>query len=89
MSEARDVRLKRLRLRAWRRGTRELDLVLGGFADGRLADLDGADLDAFEALLSSDDQDLQDWMLGLRPAPDPVRPALEAVLDFAGKPGTV
>ena len=39
MEEDRDVRLRRLRLRSWRRGIREMDLILGGYADGALAGL--------------------------------------------------
>jgi antitoxin CptB len=89
MGEAREFRLKRLRLRAWRRGTRELDLVLGGYADARIGSLDAEGLAAFEALLSADDQDLQDWVLGQRPAPEALRPALEAVLAHAAGPGAV
>ena len=45
MSEPHAVRLRRLRLRAWRRGIREMDLLMGGYADARLADLDAAGLD--------------------------------------------
>jgi antitoxin CptB len=58
------VRLKRLRLRSWRRGTREMDLLLGEFADAALAGLDPRALDAFERLLSEDDQELYQWIAG-------------------------
>ncbi|NIP76442.1 MAG: succinate dehydrogenase assembly factor 2, partial [Xanthomonadales bacterium] len=40
MTGDRETRLRRLRIRSWRRGTREMDLILGPFADARLADLD-------------------------------------------------
>lgn len=60
--EGGDVRLKRLRMRSWRRGTKEMDLVLGPFADSELAGLDAGTLDAYEALLSENDQDLYLWI---------------------------
>ena len=64
-----DDRRKRLKFRVWRRGFREIDLILGGFADRYLTDLDDADLDAFEALLNVADNDAYDWITGAAPAP--------------------
>lgn len=65
-----DVRLKMLSYRAWRRGIRETDLILGPFADAHLHDLTPAQLDLFEALLDEADQDIYDWYKG---APAPAR----------------
>jgi len=62
-----DTRLKRLRYQSWHRGTRETDLLLGGFADAHLAQLTPAQLDLFEALLSVPDVDLYDWLTGRAP----------------------
>lgn len=62
--ESPEVRLRRLRMRSWRRGTREMDLVLGGFADGALAGLGPDALDAYEALLSENDHDIYQWIAG-------------------------
>jgi antitoxin CptB len=59
-----DARLKMLSYRAWRRGIRETDLILGPFADAHLARLTPAELDAFEALLDRPDQDLYAWFKG-------------------------
>lgn len=59
--EVHAARLARLRMRCWRRGTREMDLILGPFADAALGELDAAGLDALEALLSENDQDLYLW----------------------------
>ncbi|HTV89081.1 MAG TPA: succinate dehydrogenase assembly factor 2 [Stellaceae bacterium] len=56
------IRRKRLLLRAWRRGTREADLILGSFAELHLAGFDRARLDAFEALLEVPDAELFDWI---------------------------
>jgi antitoxin CptB len=64
-----DDRRKRLRFRAWRRGFREIDLIMGGFADRRLADLDEAGLVAFEQLLEAPDQEVYLWITEQAPAP--------------------
>jgi antitoxin CptB len=64
-----DDRRKKLRFRAWRRGFREIDLILGGFADRRLAELDETGLDAFERLLDAPDQEVYEWVTEQAPAP--------------------
>lgn len=64
-----EARRKRARLRAWRRGFREMDLILGSFADGNIANLDEADLLQFEALLEVADPDLYAWITGTAPVP--------------------
>jgi antitoxin CptB len=69
MHELPDDRRKKLRFRAWRRGFREIDLILGGFADRKLAMLDAAGLDAFEALLDANDQDVYAWITEAEAAP--------------------
>lgn len=74
------LRLKRLRFRAWHRGTRELDFVMGGFADRHLAELDGAGLDGFEALLEVADTDLYAWIAELAPVPAPFDTPLLALI---------
>ncbi|WP_074221540.1 succinate dehydrogenase assembly factor 2 [Rhodovulum sp. ES.010] len=69
MAGAEATRLKRLHIRAWRRGTKEMDLILGGYADARLRGLDPAALDTFEALLAENDHDLYQWVTGQAAAP--------------------
>ncbi len=69
MTETPENRLRRLRLRAWRRGTKEMDLILGPWADARLEGLGPDALDRFEALLEENDQDLYAWVTGQGPAP--------------------
>ena len=64
-----DARLKKLRFRAWRRGFREADLILGPFADKHVPSMDPAELDAFETLLDQPDQDLYAWIVGTLPTP--------------------
>lgn len=57
-----DARLRRIRIRSWRRGTREMDLILGGFADAELARLEPEALADFERLLEEGDHDLYRWV---------------------------
>lgn len=64
MNEDDAIRLRRLRLRAWRRGTREMDLILGPFADARLGAMPPAEVAAFEALIAEEDTDLLAWVMG-------------------------
>lgn len=59
-----DERRKRARFRAWRRGFREIDLILGAFADRHIGDLDEAGLAEFERLLDAPDQDVYAWIVG-------------------------
>ena len=73
----REHRLKRLAIRSWRRGTKEMDLILGRFWDREGASLDPASLDLYEALLSENDQDLYLWVSGQSPAPDRFAPLIE------------
>ncbi len=63
------TRLKRVRFRAWRRGFREADLILGPFADSHARDFSPEDLDRFERLLDQSDHDLYTWMLGAKAPP--------------------
>jgi antitoxin CptB len=59
-----EKRLKRLAIRSWRRGTKEMDLILGRFWDAEGARLDPATLDIYEAMLTENDQDLYAWVSG-------------------------
>jgi antitoxin CptB len=64
-----DARLKKLKFRAWRRGIREADLILGPFADRHVESLSPAELDWFEDLLEVPDQDLYAWIIERTPTP--------------------
>ncbi len=55
-------RLKRLKMRSWRRGIKEMDLILGPWADEKVAGLDAKALDLYEALLGENDHDLYQWV---------------------------
>lgn len=78
-----DDRRKKLRFRAWRRGFREIDLILGPFADSRLADLDQRGLEAFERLLEAPDQDVYAWITEqAAPPPEFDTPTLALIREF-------
>jgi len=70
MAETAEARLKRMRMRSWRRGTKEMDLILGPFADAHLAAMAEGQLAAYDVLLEENDQDLLPWVLG-QGAPPP------------------
>jgi antitoxin CptB len=63
------LRLKKLKYRAWHRGFVEADLILGGFADAHVAELSDDDLDRFEILLEQPDPDLYAWIVGQADTP--------------------
>jgi antitoxin CptB len=69
-------RLKRLRFRAWHRGTREADYMIGCYFDRFHAQWGEAGLKWFEALLEEEDVDILGWALGTLPVP----PAFEGPL---------
>ena len=58
-----DPRRRKILFRAWHRGLREMDLIMGGYADAHLATLADSDLDAFEVLIEQADRDLLHWIL--------------------------
>ena len=58
------ARLRRVKFRAWHRGFREADLIIGPFADQFLDGFSTDQLDAFEALIEAPDQDLYGWIVG-------------------------
>ncbi len=64
-----ETRLKRLRFRAWHRGTKEADLMIGGFYDHAAATWNADQLDWFEALLEEQDVDIMGWAIGSIPCP--------------------
>lgn len=59
-----DPRRRRLLYRAWHRGIREMDLIMGRFADAEIGTLSEPELDQFEALIEVPDRDLFKWLTG-------------------------
>lgn len=68
-----DIQRKRLRYRSWHRGTREMDLLIGSFADRFLPEFDADQLDRFEALLRESDPALYAWISGASAPPTELR----------------
>jgi len=72
------ARRKRLRFRAWHRGTKEGDLIIGHFVDQNLDMLDHDQCAWFEALLEEQEQEVLEWITGKTPLPEKYRTTLMA-----------
>jgi antitoxin CptB len=66
----RDNRLKRLRFRAWHRGTKEADLLIGGYFDAHHEAWGDAEIDWFETLLGEEDVEIMAWAIGTQTPPE-------------------
>ena len=64
-----DVVRKRLLIRSWRRGTKELDLILGQFSDKNLNKLKMPELNLYEQFLSNDDYLIYNWLFNKEDSP--------------------
>ena len=62
-------RRRQILYRSWHRGMREMDLLMGSFADAHVPGFDAAQLDRYEALLELSDPDLYNWMTSREPVP--------------------
>ena len=60
---------KKLLIRSWRRGTKELDLILGQFSDNNLNELKMSELNLYEQFLSNDDYLIYNWLFGKEDSP--------------------
>ena len=67
--ETSENRRKRLKFRSWHRGTREMDLLMGSFADRYVMTFTENQLDQYEELLNCEDPDLYNWMIGKEKPP--------------------
>ncbi len=82
-------RRRRLLFRATHRGTKENDIMIGGFVAARLATLGHAEMDALEAVMELPDTDLADWLTGRRPIPPEAdSPMLREILAHVAGGGT-
>lgn len=68
-SEGLDLRRRRLLFRAWRRGVRETDLIVGRFADAHIDKLDDCALDDFERLIEVPNASLYAWVVSAEAVP--------------------
>ncbi len=82
-----ELRLRRMRMRACRRGTKEMDLVLGGFARDRLEALEPRELALFDRLLGESDTDLWLWVTMPEKTPPAYAGLLAHIREHAGLGG--
>ena len=68
-----EARLRRLRYRAWHRGTQEADLLIGGFFDRHSGAWSDEQISWFESLLEEQDVDIMAWAIGTQPVPERFR----------------
>jgi antitoxin CptB len=87
-SEGLDVRRRKILFRSWHRGMREMDLIMGRFADAKVSALSNGELDEFERLIEVPDPDLLGWITGEAAVPGDFDTALFRALrefHFAGE----
>jgi antitoxin CptB len=72
-SEGLDARRRKLLFRSWHRGMREMDLILGSFADAEIGALTEAEIDQYDSLLDVPDTELLPWITGERIIPEAER----------------
>ena len=70
---------KKLSIRSWRRGTKELDLILGKFSDENIAKLEISELDLYEQLLSNDDHLIYSWLFQKEESPKSFKILVEKI----------
>ncbi len=76
---------KRLTFRSWHRGTREMDLMLGRFAEACLPEMGEAELGLYDRFLDNNDPDIFNWVSGYEPVPVEERNAVvDKLLAFYG-----
>jgi antitoxin CptB len=86
LNEELENRRKKLLFRSWHRGTREMDLIMGRFADATLPEYGVAELEAYEALMVENDPDLYNWITGREDIPPHCRTGvMQALIDFHNK----
>ncbi len=86
MTDPLETARKRLIFRSWHRGTREMDLILGSFADKHVPEFTEEELALYETLLQENDPDLYNWISGREEVPANVKnPVLEKILSHKFK----
>ncbi len=77
------LRKKRALYRCWHRGTQEMDIILGHFANAKLDEFSESELDRFEKLINEQDTDLLKWILGQEVPPNNIdKDLIEQLRDF-------
>ncbi|AKK20670.1 succinate dehydrogenase assembly factor 2 [Candidatus Liberibacter africanus] len=76
-------RCRKIIYRCWRRGTREMDLILGSFVDQFILELSPMELDMLESMIEEDDSNLFKWFTGVEKAPKRLHtPLFEKIYDY-------
>ena len=82
-----DERRRKLNFRAWRRGFKEMDLLMGQFADAHIGSMSEPELQEFERLLATPDWEVYAWIMGNKPVPpNYAGPVLDRLLSFEYDP---
>jgi antitoxin CptB len=77
------IKRKQLLFRSWHRGTREIDLLLGKFADTHIPGFGAAELELYDRFLNNSDPDIYNWLTGQEPVPPSEEtPVVRLLLDF-------
>lgn len=76
-----NVLRKKLLIRSWRRGTKELDLILGKFSDKNISGFDLSELNLYEKFLSNEDYLIYDWIFEKEPYPKLFQNIIEKIQD--------
>jgi antitoxin CptB len=85
-----DVRRRKALFRSWHRGTREMDLVLGRFADAEIDRLNDGDMQDYELLMEAPDRDIFKWLTGEAATPANYdTPVFRRIMDFYKDGGAV
>ena len=81
--ESLGARRRKLKFRAWRRGFREMDLLMGSFADAHIEGMSEDELSEFERLLATPDWEVYAWMVGQKRVPANFQsPLLTRMMEF-------
>ncbi|MCB1534060.1 MAG: succinate dehydrogenase assembly factor 2 [Rhodoblastus sp.] len=85
-----DTRRRAIKIRAWRRGMREMDILIGGFVDARLDTLSEAEISDLERLMDVEDQKAFSWLCGTEePEPGHDTPLFRQIKQFHSHSGPV
>ena len=74
--------IKRLKIRSWRRGMKEMDIILGKFIDQEIQTMDNNEIATYENLLNNDDQTIFSWLLNKEKTPKEFNDIIKKISKF-------
>ena len=80
-----DIVRKKLSIRSWRRGTKELDLILGRFSDGNIRKFEKFELYVYKQLLSNDDHLIYSWLFEKEETPEIFKLMVKKIQESMGR----